>query len=888
MFYSEDPQDIKQAIGIGIATSLVVHPITFLFHWLFAQIRRREALARHKLAVEQAIVTKYARRRSSLLVSDDKAAPPKRASPRVAPAETIVSEQHVEPTVPATPDNQSSELPQWVHGMANVMAARQAGRAWRTKAMKNAGKNRKHAAPIAPPTRPKLTLKEEAFDRLDRLQMKNERHAIDALKPGGEAETKLNSRLNVVVHTIAMGTIGFVVYMNMLYAINFPERVAQAWLLSSSVSTLNSIFVLDPINISLAGAITIVASRWVAKYRKLRRESALEAEKAAPLPDEGAVILEDDTPLTVVDDLIDDAAFLHTSATNYPLRVTHAHYTHAPNFATDGGESSWAVTHAAVVSPRIESSTSLEPMVPGLLHYLASRGGTDSEPLVAPLEWRLRSSSGATSSELSQLVLSSTGVAEGESPRIIPGTREHPAWIALDFGPGNFWLPRSYCLRHGGRSLDDALSHWRLEGCTDGVSWKKLDEHSGEAPFGRGGGRQSWNIDVNNPIRHVRLVLTGRNLSGRFDLCLAGLELYGSIYSVKSALPVPHPLWWSRHYQPEADMVGQSMWDWVSVVGEPSLPVGPTAELNGRLRIVSIKNMSQPGIFEWLGTMGHSAPQANPETTGMIRLWGTEAMETLGKPSDVFTPDGGCLLTARDQHAKVAVDFGDGVGAVVQGYSLRHPTALGKNNVLTSWSLEASDDGTQWVQLRNHHNDLNVRAGVNFGLHGFAARSSVCRHLRIRMTEPNSSSAYRLALGQFECHGAIVLAHDSKHDTAGIASPLAKQTSPVKKHGVLTSDLANQFHQSFGNSVQVVSVTAARDNELEDIEEETAPIKALAARNYRASPRRPTALVSGAVEDSEAVDQEGAADLRSAFADYISSALQGTSVEVSVVEFEES
>eukprot|EP00118_Oscarella_pearsei_P000810 m.5859 g.5859 ORF g.5859 m.5859 type:complete len:201 (+) comp14307_c0_seq1:270-872(+) len=111
-------------------------------------------------------------------------------------------------------------------------------------------------------------------------------------------------------------------------------------------------------------------------------------------------------------------------------------------------------------------------------------------------------------------------------------TRNGPkSWMCFDFGIERAVAPKYYTLRHGGGDKSFALLHWRFEGSDDGERWTTLDTRFNDDQLHRRFGCGSWPVvGQATAVRFLRVVQTGPNASGSFQLSLGGFEVYGTLY----------------------------------------------------------------------------------------------------------------------------------------------------------------------------------------------------------------------------------------------------------------------------------------------------------------------------------------------------------------------
>ena len=164
----------------------------------------------------------------------------------------------------------------------------------------------------------------------------------------------------------------------------------------------------------------------------------------------------------------------------------------------------------------------------GVLYHLATHGSTSAY-------------SNPHSSNRVVASLSSIGnsvVPNGCPTRFVQGpshdgqynytNNEANSWMAVDLK--RHLAPSHYCLRSEKQSC--RLRNWQLEGSKDGASWTCLREHVNDSslaatPFSVA----AWPIDnaAAAHFRHFRILQTGPNSSGHYQLMCAGIEVYGRL-----------------------------------------------------------------------------------------------------------------------------------------------------------------------------------------------------------------------------------------------------------------------------------------------------------------------------------------------------------------------
>jgi hypothetical protein len=109
-------------------------------------------------------------------------------------------------------------------------------------------------------------------------------------------------------------------------------------------------------------------------------------------------------------------------------------------------------------------------------------------------------------------------------------SQEH-SWMSVDLGVGRSLIANYYCLRHGWINGSIRLQSWYLLGSNDGSKWFILKEHKDDNSLpDKEQSEAAWEIEgVSQAYRHFRIRMTGKNSSGQYTLCCAGIELWGRL-----------------------------------------------------------------------------------------------------------------------------------------------------------------------------------------------------------------------------------------------------------------------------------------------------------------------------------------------------------------------
>ena len=121
-------------------------------------------------------------------------------------------------------------------------------------------------------------------------------------------------------------------------------------------------------------------------------------------------------------------------------------------------------------------------------------------------------------------------------------------WLEIDLGEHRLVHPRHYAVRHGWGDGFCRLRNWVLEGAGHGAhsGWHTLSRHTHDESIPHHGfGVASFTLLQRNAntvaeerakpwVRRLRVRMTGPNSSGRHDLCLGGLEVWGEMHIASS------------------------------------------------------------------------------------------------------------------------------------------------------------------------------------------------------------------------------------------------------------------------------------------------------------------------------------------------------------------
>ena len=162
------------------------------------------------------------------------------------------------------------------------------------------------------------------------------------------------------------------------------------------------------------------------------------------------------------------------------------------------------------------------------------------------------------------------------------------------------------------------------------------------------------------------------------------------------------------------------------------------------------------GMLYWLGTNGGTTAYVNPHTAGRVVV----------TPSSIFTGHtsefighvpplghGGQCYTESLEGSSVAVQLP--LAVIVTRYTFRH----GNNNpacTLRNWNFEGSNDGVEWVVLRQHVNDRALpQLTHSTASWDVDSNGRAFSHYRIHQTGINSPGIHNLLMGGLELYGSL-------------------------------------------------------------------------------------------------------------------------------------
>lgn len=157
------------------------------------------------------------------------------------------------------------------------------------------------------------------------------------------------------------------------------------------------------------------------------------------------------------------------------------------------------------------------------------------------------------------------------------------------------------------------------------------------------------------------------------------------------------------------------------------------------------------GLLYWVGTDGRTTPYTNPHTSGKVVVTSSSGNGKKGfiEHSHLETD----VCTANAEGSFVAVQLP--MPMVLHRYTLRHGYD-GASFSLRSWNLEGSNDGTEWVVLRQHVGDTSLNGAYATASWDANPDRLAFSHFRILSTGPNSKgTSHSVDMSGLELYGQV-------------------------------------------------------------------------------------------------------------------------------------
>jgi len=189
-------------------------------------------------------------------------------------------------------------------------------------------------------------------------------------------------------------------------------------------------------------------------------------------------------------------------------------------------------------------------------------------------------------------------------------------------------------------------------------------------------------------------------------------------------------------------------------------------------------NFDKKGLIYWLGTLKYQIKQfINPGKTGKVIVQ-SSGLSTSGRGGnisltrrdyDFIGRDSVLLYTHPMPFSWFSVDFTPiNLRILPSHYTLKHGYDI-PEHFLRHWDFLGSKDGENWVILKSHSSDANLR-GQGYSTHTWKIDNhdnQYYSHFRIRQTGVNSSEGHHLVCCGFEIYGDVyeMIDHDSDDES---------------------------------------------------------------------------------------------------------------------------
>jgi hypothetical protein len=162
------------------------------------------------------------------------------------------------------------------------------------------------------------------------------------------------------------------------------------------------------------------------------------------------------------------------------------------------------------------------------------------------------------------------------------------------------------------------------------------------------------------------------------------------------------------------------------------------------------------GVLHHIGTAGGTEAYRNPHEAGRVVAAMSSAEDDSCPERFVQHTSAADNATGDDPNSWMSVDLGEGRSLRPDHYCLRTDSII--DSVLRSWRLEGSHDGSTWVALSTHTDDISIEE-VSFATAAWPVEgvTEAFRHFRILQTGYNSSGVghHHLSCAGIELYGAF-------------------------------------------------------------------------------------------------------------------------------------
>eukprot|EP00954_Amorphochlora_amoebiformis_P001562 119973-Amorphochlora_amoeboformis.AAC.2 len=172
-------------------------------------------------------------------------------------------------------------------------------------------------------------------------------------------------------------------------------------------------------------------------------------------------------------------------------------------------------------------------------------------------------------------------------------------------------------------------------------------------------------------------------------------------------------------------------------------------------------DFDENGIIHFLGSLYgkyyNPSVKAKNRPPPLIKLSASSIKSDPRSLSLLTGREPGRLLTKNEQNAWFQIYFGKNKRIVPTAYTLRHYESF-HQECLRNWKLEASNDGQEWVTLKEHVNDTKIvgkNCTATWPIKVLAHQQHGWSYFRIFMTGPNSSGRNYLCCAGIEFYGIL-------------------------------------------------------------------------------------------------------------------------------------
>ena len=164
------------------------------------------------------------------------------------------------------------------------------------------------------------------------------------------------------------------------------------------------------------------------------------------------------------------------------------------------------------------------------------------------------------------------------------------------------------------------------------------------------------------------------------------------------------------------------------------------------------------GVIYYLATAGGTRPWANPHEAGVVTVsFSSDAGYGVNRFVANKAPAAGEYCHTNSlANSWMSVSL-NGRRVIPNTYVISSDQyGLSGADLLRSWRLEGSLDGTTWTTLRTHTNDTTLTAATLTGYWPVDGASSAFSNFRILHTGPNTSGDYHLMASSLEIYGELL------------------------------------------------------------------------------------------------------------------------------------